>query len=95
MSSAAPASTPSWAVNLPAPISPTVYTPKEEILQLLQTKTAGKDYLVVDLRRTDHEGGSIKGSLNLPAQSLHPTLPTLYTLAKAAEVKTVVWYCGK
>jgi len=48
----------------------------------------------VDLRRNDHEGGTIAGSINLPAQSLYPSFPSLYALFSAAKVKRVVWYCA-
>ncbi|KUJ18911.1 uncharacterized protein LY89DRAFT_582268, partial [Mollisia scopiformis] len=57
-------------------------------------KVAGKDCVLVDVRRTDFEGGTIHGSINLPAQSLHPTIPSLYTLFSAAGITTVIWYCG-
>lgn len=40
------------------------------------------------------QGGTIKGSINLPAQSLHPSIPTLYTLFTGAGVKKVIFYCG-
>jgi arsenical-resistance protein 2 len=42
-----------------------------------------------------HQGGTIHGSLNLPAQSLYPSLPTLYAIVKAAKIPRVIWYCGK
>jgi len=54
----------------------------------------GQDFLLVDLRRNDHVGGTIHGSLNLPAQSLYPSLPTLYAIVKAAKIPKVIWYCG-
>lgn len=57
-------------------------------------KQAGKDYVLVDLRRNDHEGGTIKGSLNLPAQSLYYSLSTVYNLLRAGGVKYIIWYCG-
>ena len=41
------------------------------------------------------QGGTIKGSMNLPAQSLYPSLPTLVNLARAGKIQTVIWYCGK
>ena len=41
------------------------------------------------------QGGTIRGSLNLPAQSLFASLPTLYALLANTSVKQVVWYCGK
>jgi len=53
-----------------------------------------RDFVLVDLRRNDHEGGTIKGSINLPAQSLYPTIPTLFAIFSAANIKKVVWYCG-
>jgi len=40
------------------------------------------------------KGGTIRGSINLPAQSLYPTIPTLYALFASAKVKMVIWYCG-
>ncbi|MCJ1384717.1 hypothetical protein MMC17_007835 [Xylographa soralifera] len=57
-------------------------------------KRSGQDFVLVDLRKGDHEGGTIRGSLNLPAQSLYPALETLHALLSAAGVGTVVWYCG-
>jgi arsenical-resistance protein 2 len=33
--------------------------------------------------------------LNLPAQSLYPTIPTLYSVLSQAKVSKVVWYCGQ
>ncbi|KAI9702956.1 MAG: hypothetical protein M1836_008170 [Candelina mexicana] len=66
-----------------------------EVLQLLRDgKRVGRDLILIDLRRTDHEGGTIRGSLNLPAQSLYPTIPTLYTVLSAARIEKVIWYCG-
>lgn len=59
-----------------------------------ERKVAGKDFVLVDLRRTDYEGGTIRGSVNLPAQTLYPTIPSLYSLFLAAGISTVIWYCG-
>ena len=41
------------------------------------------------------QGGTIRGSLNLPCQSLYPTRPALYTLLKSGGVENVIWYCGE
>lgn len=41
------------------------------------------------------QGGSIRGSINLPAQSVYPTIPTLYSLFKAARLHNIIWYCCK
>ncbi|KAJ9161168.1 hypothetical protein NKR19_g2551 [Coniochaeta hoffmannii] len=51
---------------------------------------AGKDFILVDLRKADHEGGTIRGSINLPAQSLWPTIPTLYKMFKAAGLRKII-----
>ncbi|EHY57126.1 hypothetical protein HRR83_002622 [Exophiala dermatitidis] len=74
--------------------SPAVVS-RQELLQWLQNgKMPGGDFLLVDLRRTDHEGGAIRGSINLPAQSLYHSLPTLASLCRNAGIRTVIWYCG-
>ena len=39
------------------------------------------------------QGGIIRGSINLPAQSLYPTIPTLYSMFKAAGLRKIIWYC--
>ncbi|KAK0749856.1 arsenate reductase [Schizothecium vesticola] len=67
---------------------------RDAVLELLHTEGAGTAFVLVDVRRADHEGGTIRGSINLPAQSLFPTIPTLYALFKAAGAKKVIWYCG-
>lgn len=41
------------------------------------------------------QGGPIRGSLNLPAQSLYHSLPTLYNLCDASNINTIIWYCGR
>ncbi|MCJ1367173.1 hypothetical protein MMC16_006305 [Acarospora aff. strigata] len=103
----APSTTPSSTAPVPKPEQPwhAAYpTPRNsdpravtrsEILQWLKDgQVPGQDFVLVDLRRADHEGGTIRGSINLPAQSLYASIPTLYTLFSAAEVKKVIFYCG-
>lgn len=54
--------------------------------------------LLVDVRRTDYEGGTIRGSLNLPAQSFPLNMSTLFRLCAGdgiAVISRVVFYCGK
>ena len=34
-------------------------------------------------------------AINLPAQSIYPSLPTLYALFKAAGIKKTIWTCSK
>lgn len=71
-----------------------------EVLQLLEStaavgKHSTRDFLLVDVRRTDWEGGTVSTSINLPAQSLYPTRPIVYQLVKQAGIKRVIFYCGK
>jgi arsenical-resistance protein 2 len=54
--------------------------------------------LMVDLRRNDFEGGTIHGSLNLPAETFPLNIPTLYRLCVGdgfAVMSRVVFYCCK
>ncbi|KAE8136344.1 Rhodanese-like domain-containing protein [Aspergillus pseudotamarii] len=84
-----------WHAAYPAPRGAAATLPRQEFLQWFKEgKQPGKDFVLVDLRRTDYEGGTIRGSLNLPAQSLYPAIPTLYKLLAASKVKSVIWYCG-
>ncbi|TAQ90125.1 hypothetical protein B7494_g1528 [Chlorociboria aeruginascens] len=53
-----------------------------------------KGFLLVDVRGADWEGGTIKTSLNLPAQSFYQTRKTLFDLCDRAGIKQVIFYCG-
>ena len=54
-----------------------------------------RDFLLVDARRTDWEGGTILSSLNLPAQSFYQSRKTLLDICERAGIKQVVFYCGE
>ncbi|KFA69448.1 hypothetical protein S40285_04627 [Stachybotrys chlorohalonatus IBT 40285] len=86
-----------WHAAYPAPrdTEPEAWSPSQ-VLSLLQSGDAAAQQgkvVLVDLRRNDHEGGTIRTSINLPAQSLYPSIPTLYSMFAAAGVHTVIWYC--
>ena len=49
--------------------------------------------LIVDVRRTDYTGGSIRGSLNIPAQSFYWNRGILYELAYKSDIQWVVFTC--
>ncbi|KAF2837687.1 arsenate reductase [Patellaria atrata CBS 101060] len=68
---------------------------REELLERIRNgQKAGIDFILIDLRRNDHEGPTIKGSINLPAQTLYSSLSTLLNLCTKAKIDTVIWYCG-
>ncbi|KAL2269211.1 hypothetical protein VTJ83DRAFT_4057 [Remersonia thermophila] len=102
----APAQQQPWYAAYPAPKSEVVTISRDEVLSLLKTAASSsassssesaqgkRDFVLIDLRRNDFEGGTIRGSVNLPAQSLPLTLPSVYELFKAAGVRKVIWYCG-
>ncbi|KKZ63154.1 hypothetical protein EMCG_02531 [[Emmonsia] crescens] len=86
-----------WHETFPAPKTQAAGILRSEVLGWLKDvskKGAAVDYVLVDLRRADHEGGTISTSINLPAQSLYPSIPTLYTIFKQAGIKKVICYCG-
>ncbi|KAF2468268.1 Rhodanese-like protein [Lindgomyces ingoldianus] len=79
-----------WWDAFPAPHQTALLIPRELVLESL----ASPSLLVIDVRRTDYEGGAIKGSLNLPAHSFYMNRAVLYDLCKRAGVKQVAFYCG-
>lgn len=72
----------------------------ESVVQLLkdQERAGGqqpRDFMLVDARRTDCTGGTIRGSMNLPAHSFYSTRKTLYDLCKQAGIRKIIFYCGE
>lgn len=80
--------------NPPSITAPTLLTRLQSQQKQTTTTTTPPTFLLVDLRRTDHEGGTIRTSLNLPAQTLYYSLPTLYSLCLNAGIEEVIFYCG-
>lgn len=85
-----------WHAAYPEPknTSPDSVSRSDLLERLNRGEQPGRDFLLIDLRRNDHEGGTIRGSLNLPAQSLYHSLPILYDLCDAGRIDTVIWYCN-
>lgn len=77
----------------PRPGAPATISCSALLQRFEMGQQAGKDFLVIDTRRNDHDGGFIRGSLNLPAQSLYPSLSTLLSMVKAARYPLVIWHC--
>jgi arsenical-resistance protein 2 len=48
-----------------------------------------------DIINEGTQGGTIKTSINLPAQSFYQSRKTLLDLCDRADIKTVIFYCGK
>ncbi|GAA5885071.1 hypothetical protein JCM16303_006390 [Sporobolomyces ruberrimus] len=87
-----------WHAAFPAPVSTlkdgslasiTVSQLREKIEQ--QTDLSKRDFLVVDVRRTDFEDAFIRGALNLPAQSFYQTLDSLLPILSS--YKQVIFHC--
>jgi len=82
--------TPAWAVGFPEPRATPRKLSVDELLALTKTGTAGVDYVVVDVRRTDVEA-LIKGAINLPAQTFYQTLPALVPIL--SRIPKVIFHC--
>ncbi|GAA5899190.1 hypothetical protein JCM6882_009279 [Rhodosporidiobolus microsporus] len=50
-----------------------------------------RDWVVVDVRRTDFEDAFIKGAINLPAHSFYPTLASLLPIL--SRYPSVIFHC--
>lgn len=84
-------SKPNWHDAFPGPRATAPIITREEALPSL----GSDELLLVDVRRTDFEGGTIKGSINLPAHSFYMNRAVLFDLCKRAGVRKVAFYCGK
>ncbi|KDN35158.1 hypothetical protein RSAG8_11803, partial [Rhizoctonia solani AG-8 WAC10335] len=81
--------------EIPTFTTPPFDTPRmsaETLVEIMQQKRAGVDFVVVDVRRNDFENVYIKGAINLPAQSFYPTLPTTITLL--SKIPDVIFHCN-
>ncbi|CVK84675.1 related to arsenate reductase (Arc2) [Fusarium mangiferae] len=97
----APQDTPQkqWWEEFPEPKAECPRTDPSIVAKLIEVnaasgKNAHRDFLLVDVRRTDWEGGTIATSINLPAHTLYQTRPQIYQLAKQAGIKRIIFYCG-
>lgn len=92
--------TPPWWAGLPEPQATCETMENAEVMKVLEKTLAGpkhesRDFLLVDVRRNDWEGGTVATSINLPAQSLFQTRPVVYQLCKQAGIDKIIFYCGK
>ncbi|RPA72617.1 hypothetical protein BJ508DRAFT_419395 [Ascobolus immersus RN42] len=84
-----------WHAAFPKPSVEADYLPSEQVLEELKDEEKKKGVLLVDLRRNDHDGKTIGDALNLPAQSLYTSIPTVVDLAIAANKPKIIYYCGQ
>ncbi|KAF5988277.1 arsenate reductase (Arc2) [Fusarium coicis] len=97
----APQDTPQkqWWEEFPEPKAECPRTDPSIVAKLIEVnaasgKNAHRDFLLVDVRRTDWEGGTIATSINFPAHTLYQTRPQIYQLVKQAGIKRIIFYCG-
>jgi arsenical-resistance protein 2 len=76
----------------PKTSTPQVYISKEAVREKILNNDS--DYIIIDLRRMDFEGGSIRGALNLPAQSIHSSIRTMATMCKLSHKPNIFIHCG-
>ncbi|KAF2460067.1 Rhodanese-like domain-containing protein [Lineolata rhizophorae] len=81
-----------WHAAFPAPQSEVSRIERSAILEGLVANDP--HMLLVDVRRTDFEAGTIKGSINMPAQSFWWCREGLYRLCRQAGITRVIFYCG-
>ncbi|GAA5881869.1 hypothetical protein JCM3774_005760 [Rhodotorula dairenensis] len=87
-----------WYAAFPAPTRsladdslPTVSAPELREWMVQRKNLEEKEFLVVDVRRTDFEERFIKGAINLPAHSFYQTLPSLLPIL--SQYRSVVFHC--
>ena len=81
-----------WHASFPSPTTTAALMPQRRAMMILSMRIAS--LLVIDVRRTDYEGGAIRGSLNIPAQGFWWNRGMLYELAYKADMEWVVFTCG-
>lgn len=83
-----------WHAAFPAPKPEYAaeVMPRSRALMVMSMKISSM--LIIDVRRTDYEGGCIRGSLNIPAHGFWWNRGILYELAYKADIEWVVFTCG-
>ncbi|GIZ43505.1 hypothetical protein CKM354_000673000 [Cercospora kikuchii] len=83
-----------WHAAFPAPKPgfTAEVMPRNRAFMILSMRIASM--VIIDVRRTDYEGGCIRGSLNIPAHGFWWNRGMLYELCYKAGIEWVVFYCG-
>ncbi|KAL2675354.1 hypothetical protein Neosp_011538 [[Neocosmospora] mangrovei] len=100
MASDAPQATPQWWEAFPEAKASCPRVEAAEVAGLIEKnaaagKGATRDFLLVDVRRTDWEGGTVATSINFPAHTFYQTRPVIYQLCKQAGIRRIIFYCGE
>lgn len=100
MASAAPQATPQWWEAFPEVKASCPRVEAAEVAGLIEKNAAAeegatRDFLLVDVRRTDWEGGTVATSINFPAHTFYQTRPVIYQLCKQAGIRRIIFYCGE
>ncbi|GAA5879851.1 hypothetical protein JCM1840_006973 [Sporobolomyces johnsonii] len=97
MAQQTPEETP-WHAAFPTPTASlsnstlsSISAPELRELLVAQPELDKREFLVVDVRRTDFEEAFIKGAVNFPAHSFYPTLPSMLPLL--SRYRTVIFHC--
>ncbi|GAA5887341.1 hypothetical protein JCM5296_007104 [Sporobolomyces johnsonii] len=97
MAQQTPEETP-WHAAFPTPTASlsnstlsSISAPELRELLVAQPELDKREFLVVDVRRTDFEDAFIKGAVNFPAHSFYPTLPSMLPLL--SRYRTVIFHC--
>ncbi|KAJ7066440.1 Rhodanese-like domain-containing protein [Mycena amicta] len=83
-----------WHAIFPTPSSAPEWISSAELASIMMDsqKEVFRDYVVVDVRRTDFEDFAVVGCLNLPAHSFYQTLPTIIKILGG--VPLVIFHCN-
>lgn len=88
-----------WWEAWPLPVTQAANIEADEVMQLLEGVQPGKDitrdFLLVDVRRGDWEGGAITTSINVPAHAFFHARGMIYELCKRANIKRIIFFCRK
>ncbi|RDW87695.1 hypothetical protein BP5796_03389 [Coleophoma crateriformis] len=97
MTTTQPAQADPWWAAFPAARAKCPEISADDVMKLfddMDIAVGPRSFLLVDVRRNDWEGGTIRTSLNLPAQSFYQSRKTLLELCDRASIKEVIFYCG-
>ncbi|KAI9342803.1 Rhodanese-like domain-containing protein [Obelidium mucronatum] len=87
------ATTGNWWDAYPAPKATPERWTHEQVAELIRSNAVnGVDYAIVDVRRADFGGGTVKGALNVHAQTFYDELPEF--VAKHKTVSKVFFFCN-